>query len=142
MKKNGIRIFLALVMSLVLILGTVSLVEAKGNPHRSVTVTAIATQDGANYNLSFSLAFEAYRVHKVAWRWYEKVGSNWESREGASGVFTKARRSYSNTYDYWEFHPQDVAFGAEYKVMITLYVFRGAKQVVVAEAEDPVDWGT
>ena len=137
-------VVLALVLTLVLMLGTVSVAEAKGNPHRSVTVTPIATQGGATYDLSFDLSWEAYRVQRISYTWYQKVGGVWIAWEPLNPSFTsiKALRSHSMTFDYWDFNPQDVAFGEEWKIAVALYKPKGKGYAIVYATDVELVWPT
>ena len=131
--KKGIRIALALVLALAMVLGSVGVAAAKGNPHRSVTVTPFAVQDGGTYDLGFTLEWNALRIQRVVWGWWSYNGTDWVY-SGLGGVedFAKAARSGSLTYDYYLYSPQDVTHGENWTVSVAVLKPKGKQQFVYA----------
>jgi len=144
MKRKGIRVALALVLSLVLILGSVSIAAAKGNPHRTATLTPHATLGGATYDLSFDLSFNAYRIQRISYCWYYKDAGNWTAwePENPSFTFIKATRSWSGTFSYYDYNPQDVAAGSEWMISVVLYKPKGKDYVPVVFLDETIVVGS
>ena len=76
MKKRGISIVLAVVLSLVMVLGSASVASAKGNPHRSM-VFDISQYNGTNILIKVDLDFEGYRTYGWNVTWWQFTGGEW-----------------------------------------------------------------
>lgn len=141
MKRKGIRVALALVLSLVLLLGSIGMVEAKGNPHRTATLTPQATFDGAAYDLSFTVSWDAYRIQRILYSWWSWNGTDWVFwGQQRIFTFTKADRSWSGTLDYYLYHPQDVGYGDKWMAVVVLQKPKGRRFETVLILEEELVW--
>jgi hypothetical protein len=77
MKRKGLRVALALMLSLVLLLGTVGVAEARGNPHRSMVFEIIQDNSGLNILLKAHYDWDGYRTYGYRLEWWEFVGGEW-----------------------------------------------------------------
>jgi len=141
MKNKLTKIALILVIALMMVTGSVSIAEAKGNPHSMVTLTPQATLDGTAYDLSFTLSWEAYRVQRFRYVWYEWVDDDWSISSAYIVTLPKFVRSYSETIDTAEYNPQDVQYGEQYKLKVELYKpYKGKGFALIYVIEEELQW--
>jgi len=78
MKKTGIRIALASILLLVMVLGSVSTVEAGGRPVATATIGQY--NGGEGIKLSATVIYENYRAYGVRCYWYQLTENGFEER--------------------------------------------------------------
>ena len=131
MKKIGIRVLLALILSVVMVIGVVGVAEAKGPPVREFTVelSQYVQSSGAH-------AGDTHLRAQVDWEGYRAFGYHYEFYKYESGVYV-LKGEYSTPLSYVT-GPRSVAFsfygtdhnvspGEEWKVEVTLLKKNGSE---------------
>lgn len=77
MKRKGLRVALALVLSLMLLLGAVGTAQAKGNPNQSMIFEIVQDNSLTNMRLKAYANWEGYRAYGYHLEWWEFVGGEW-----------------------------------------------------------------
>ena len=141
MKKRVFRLVLALVIMVTMVMSSLSIAEAKGNPHSTVTISPQSTYDGVAYDLSFTLSWEAYRVQRYRYVWYKWMTDHWQLISANIVTLPKAERSYSETIDTADYNPQDVLHGDRYKIRVELFEpYRGDGFAIIYVEEQELPW--
>ena len=141
MKNRVFRLVLALVIMVTMVMSSLSIAEAKGNPHSTVTISPHSTYDGEAYDLSFTLSWEAYRVQRYRYVWYKWTTDHWELIRANIVTLPNVERSFSETIDTADFNPQDVQFGERYKIRVELFKpYRNVGFAIIYAEEQELQW--